>query len=196
MSKLITGPGKSTDLCCPTGCIKICSLCSSPTRKCSNLTLDIIGHAALSRDFGALHQPLNEVANSFTEILEPSFDRVAYFALGLVLPQWLLTKLPLKTNRVLDHHCRFLRRTCEEILLEKKEALFRSARTSHTQPEKTEADEADIMREIIGSGSFTDTEIVDQMLTVLAAGVSSGSRQIPLMSNAALSCSMKLLPAR
>lgn len=130
----------------------------------SRLTLDIIGPAAMGRDFRSLHNPANPVADSFHAILEPSREKMAFLAVNFILPQWLARKLPWHLNRVVDVQTGFLRDLCGDIVREKKAYIAESGATA-------EQLETDILGTMMMGGDFTDDELVDQMLTFLAAGV-------------------------
>ncbi|PWY74994.1 cytochrome P450 [Aspergillus heteromorphus CBS 117.55] len=129
----------------------------------SRLTLDIIGPAAMGRDFRSLHNPENKVADSFLAILEPTREKMAFLAVNGLLPQWIARRLPWRLNRVIDTETEFLRHMCKEILVEKKASI---ASTKLTAAEL----EADILGTMMMGGDFSDDELVDQMLTFLAAG--------------------------
>lgn len=130
----------------------------------SRLTLDIIGPAAMGRDFQSLHNPENKVADSFTAILEPTREEMAFLAINFVLPQWFARRLPWSLNKVVDNETGFLRDLCNEIVQEKRAAIVASGATAKEL-------EADILGTMMMGGDFTDDELVDQMLTFLAAGV-------------------------
>lgn len=130
----------------------------------SRLTLDIIGPSALSREFGTLTMTENPIADAFAEILEPSRELVVFFAINFFFPQWICTRLPLRANETINRNCSFLRNTCATILAEKHATFLGSG------SDKKPAREEDILANIIESGEFSDDEIVDQMLTFLAAG--------------------------
>lgn len=130
----------------------------------SRLTLDIIGPAAMGRDFRSLHSPNNPVADSFHVILEPSREKMAFLAVNFILPQWFAQKLPWHLNRVVSVQTGVLRDLCDEIVREKKRTIVESGATA-------EQLETDILGTMMMGGDFTDDELVDQMLTFLAAGV-------------------------
>ena len=73
-----------------------------------------------------------------------------------------MARLPLKVNEMFNRTGVFLRGTCFKILEEKKVEVLKQNIAQH-----------DILSRIIQTGEFTDSEIVDQMLTFLAAGVST-----------------------
>ncbi|KAJ5587993.1 uncharacterized protein N7459_003758 [Penicillium hispanicum] len=129
----------------------------------SRLTLDIIGPAAMGRDFRSLQNTDNKVAESFLHILEPTTEKMAFLAMNFTLPQWIAQRVPWRLNDVVASETGFLRNLCDDIVREKREILAKS---------KTSAQdlEADILGTMMLGGDFSDTELVDQMLTFLAAG--------------------------
>ncbi|KAJ5951503.1 uncharacterized protein N7479_009916 [Penicillium vulpinum] len=129
----------------------------------SRLTLDIIGPIAMGRDFGSLHNKRNKVADSFAKILEPTKEKMAFLVMNFALPQWMAKRVPWRMNDVLSTETAYLRRTCGEIVREKRATLAGSKLSAQDL-------EADILGTMMLGGDFSDTELVDQMLTFLAAG--------------------------
>ncbi|KAJ5808971.1 hypothetical protein N7474_010240 [Penicillium riverlandense] len=129
----------------------------------SRLTLDIIGPAAMGRDFRSLQNPDNKVADSFLAILEPTKEKMAFLAMNFTLPQWIAQRVPWRLNDVVANETGFLRDMCNDIVREKRSSL-----------KATNASAKDLETDILGTmmlgGDFSDTELVDQMLTFLAAG--------------------------
>lgn len=119
----------------------------------------------MGRDFRSLHNPENKVADSFLAILEPTKEKIAFLAMNFVLPQWIAQRIPWRLNGVVENETTFLRNMCQEIVTEKKAAITASGATA-------EELEADILGTMMVGGDFSDSELVDQMLTFLAAGVS------------------------
>lgn len=81
----------------------------------------------------------------------------------LELPQWLLAGLPISINKMIRKESSSLRLYCSKILAEKRDSY------SHDEV----AAEYDILGNIIQSNEFADEQIIDQMLTIIAAGVSA-----------------------
>lgn len=90
---------------------------------------------------------------------------MAFLGINLVLPQWFTRHIPWRLNRVVDTETGFLRDMCTDIVREKKAAIMASSVTAKEL-------EADILGTMMMGGDFSDSELVDQMLTFLAAGVS------------------------
>lgn len=118
----------------------------------------------MGRDFRSLQNAENKVADSFLAILEPTKEKIAFLAINFLLPQWFAKKLPWRLNHVIEEQVGYLRDLCKEIVHEKRAAITATKVTASEL-------EADILGSMMLSGDFTDDELVDQMLTFLAAGV-------------------------
>ncbi|KAL1963332.1 hypothetical protein VTN77DRAFT_8453 [Rasamsonia byssochlamydoides] len=129
----------------------------------SRLTLDVIGPAAMGRDFQSLTHAENKIADSFLAILEPTKEKLMFLAINFVLPQWFARRIPWRLNKVVDTEVGYLRELCHDIVREKRMSL--AARKADAQEL-----EADILGTMMLRGDFSDSELVDQMLTFLAAG--------------------------
>lgn len=130
----------------------------------SRLTLDIIGPAAIGRDFQSLENENDPISQNYSAILKPSPDLLLLFALSIMLPQWLVRQIPCKANTVLPQKIRYLRQVFHDILCEKRAQLA-------IEKSQQEHVEGDILGTMMRGGEFSDSELVDQMLTLLAAGV-------------------------
>lgn len=119
----------------------------------------------MGRDFRSLQNSENKVAETFLSILEPTTEKMAFLAMNVVTPQWIAQRIPWKLNDVMTHDTQFLRELCNNIVHEKRESLAASKASAEDL-------EADILGTMMLGGDFSDTELVDQMLTFLAAGVS------------------------
>jgi hypothetical protein len=104
------------------------------------------------------------VSQNFNAILKPSLDLLMLFAVSIILPQWFVKRIPCNANSVLPEKVGYLRNLFSDILREKRAQIAQ---------EKTqqEAAEGDILGTMMRGGEFSDSELVDQMLTFLAAGV-------------------------
>src|SRR5581483_7106883 len=98
-------------------------------------------------------------------ILEPSLEKLAFLAMNFILPQWFMKCVPWRLNRVIEVETGYLRSLCNDIVLEKRRALRDSKLDSKEL-------DADILGTMMLRGDFSDSALVDQMLTFLAAGVS------------------------
>ncbi|KAL3464957.1 cytochrome P450 [Aspergillus heterothallicus] len=130
----------------------------------SRATLDIIGLAGMNRDFGSLADPKNELAAQYHRILQeaPVWLMVLFaicFVMGNVRP---IQALPVQRNQDITEGSNYVRRVAQQLINEQKEAIKRNPEASETGK--------DILSVAVNSGNFTDEELVDQMMTFLAAG--------------------------
>ncbi|KKA23820.1 Cytochrome P450 monooxygenase [Rasamsonia emersonii CBS 393.64] len=65
----------------------------------SRLTLDVIGPAAMGRDFQSLTHAENKVADSFLAILEPTKEKLIFLGINFLLPQWFARRIPWRLNK-------------------------------------------------------------------------------------------------
>jgi cytochrome P450 len=125
----------------------------------TQVTMDIIGLAGLGRDIQALKNSDDELVKNFEEILEPTAEKALYFLLHLLIPQWLIKRLPWRLNKRVEVTTTNLKKICRQFVQEKKERM------------KVESEShLDILSILIRSNSFSDDDLVDQLLTFLAAG--------------------------
>lgn len=125
----------------------------------SRATLDIIGVAGMGKDFGAVANPDSELNATYRRIFAP--NAVARFLqlLGLFVPFSVLRRLPLKRNMEVDDAAQTIKRIAREIIQNKRQDL-----------EKRERTDVDIVSVALESGGFSDEDLVNQMMTFLAAG--------------------------
>ena len=125
----------------------------------SRATLDIIGVAGLGQDFNALQNPESELNKNYRNIFTPSRGAQILGLLQFFLPEWLLRAIPLKRNSDILAASKVARDTSRELVRLKKLKM---------------ADKKDLQQDIISvaleSGGFTDEQLVDNMMTFLAAG--------------------------
>jgi cytochrome P450 len=123
------------------------------------VTLDIIGVAGMGQDFGAIQNPDNLLSATYRKIFRPSREVAILGLMNILLPVWLVKALPMKRNDDLNHATEVIRSTCRQLVRSKKEKL-----------EKGELTDVDILSVALESGAFTDENLVDQLMTFLAAG--------------------------
>lgn len=125
----------------------------------TQVTLDIIGLAGMGRDINSMRNADDELIESYEELLEPTHEKAAYFVLHLILPPWLVGSLPWKLNERVRIITTRIKRICRDFVQDKKSKL------------KTEGKESsDILSILLRSNNFSDNDLVDQLLTFLAAG--------------------------
>ncbi|EXJ90924.1 hypothetical protein A1O1_04030 [Capronia coronata CBS 617.96] len=126
---------------------------------CSRATLDIIGIAGMGQEFHALEDPSNELNRVYRAAFQPDRTAQVLALLHFLLPRFIVRNLPLARNRTVQAAAKVARDTSRQLVAQKKAQL---ANKEPTQP--------DITSVALESGGFTDEELVDNMMTFLAAG--------------------------
>lgn len=125
----------------------------------NKVTMDIIGVAALGTELNALKNSNDPLIQNYEELLEPTVEKLTYFALQIIFPPALVHMLPWKINERVSAITKNLNTICTGLVKEKREAL------------KSDSEEhLDILSVLIQSNNFSDQQLVDQLLTFLAAG--------------------------
>lgn len=114
----------------------------------------------MGRDFGALRNPDDPVVRDYNSLLEPTKSRAIYFAANILGPQDLIQKLPLSNTIELKRITGNLKKFCLDHVREKRKM----------SKETKENEDMDILSLLIRSNDFNDEDLVDQLLTFLAAG--------------------------
>ncbi|KAL4932836.1 cytochrome P450 [Aspergillus undulatus] len=130
----------------------------------SRATLDIIGLAGMDRDFGSLADPHNELAGQYHRILKdaPLWLQLLFVAAFVLGNTKIIGALPVQRNREIKEGSEYVRQVAQQLINEKRE------RIKHN-PDESETGK-DILSVSLNSASFTDEELIDQMMTFLAAG--------------------------
>ncbi len=126
---------------------------------CSRATLDIIGVAGLGHDFGVIQNPEVELNQTYQKIFVPSRQAQFLGILNLMFPSWLVSNLPLKRNGLIEESAETIKKTCRLLIREKKAKL-----------ENKEVTGVDILSVALESGGFSEEDLVNQLMTFLAAG--------------------------
>jgi cytochrome P450 len=125
----------------------------------SRATLDIIGMAGMGKDFGAIANPDTPLLRTYNTIFRPSRQAQALGLIGLFLPDIIVRNLPIKLNSEVEEAAKLIRQICHDLIQIKKEKL-----------KKKELTDVDILSVALESGGFSDDNLVDQLMTFLAAG--------------------------
>ena len=125
----------------------------------SRATLDIIGIAAAGQDFGAISNPNTDLSVTYGIVFKPSPQAQLLGLLNLFLPGWLIRRIPMKRNGEIEKAASVIRSTCRQQIRTKKEKL-----------EKGDLTDVDILSVALKSGGFSEENLIDQMMTFLAAG--------------------------
>lgn len=125
----------------------------------TQVTLDIIGLAGLGRDVASLRSGEDELAKTYEEVLEPTNEKAVWFLLHLVFPQRLIAMLPWKLNERVRITTANLTRICTDFVVDRKSKIKYESKESR-----------DILSFMIRSNDFSDRNLVDHLLTFMAAG--------------------------
>lgn len=129
-------------------------------RIAQRITLDIIGKAALGKDMDTVVDPSDELAQQYEVILHPDKGNLIVFVvLNMFAPVWFLRHFPWKMNQRIMESAFNLRTICRKIITEKRAAIS-----------EKHLEEKDILSMLIRTDQFNDDDLVDQLLTFLAAG--------------------------
>lgn len=123
-------------------------------------TLDIIGLTGMGRDFNAIKDPNNELSQIYRKIFAPTPDAQLLQFFTLFLPQWATIRLPIKRNYEIQHALVVIRNLARDLIRSKKERMERGEKS----------DDHDILSTAIESGIFSEENLIDQVMTFLAAG--------------------------
>lgn len=127
----------------------------------SRVTLDIIGVAGLGRDFGAIQDQNSVLNETYRKLFQPSRQARIMGVLSMIVPQWILARIPVKRNDDINAAAQHIRSVCQSLIQEKKQKqqMTQKGFTDH-----------DILSVALESGGFSDEDLVDQLMTFLAAG--------------------------
>ncbi|KAF1976840.1 cytochrome P450 [Bimuria novae-zelandiae CBS 107.79] len=125
----------------------------------SRATLDIIGLAGMGQDFNAIADPSNELNVTYRTIFSPSTTAKVMQIASFFLPEWLIRHLPVKRNEEFKEAIRTIKRVSASLVRSKRAKLEKGDRT-----------DVDILSVAIESGGFSDDDMVNQLMTFLAAG--------------------------
>ncbi|MCJ1430759.1 hypothetical protein MMC27_000109 [Xylographa pallens] len=126
----------------------------------SRATLDIIGVAGMGQDFNAIEDPETELYTTYKKIFQPSKAARFMGLASMFIPIQLLRMLPLKRNDEIM--------AASDVIKSVSRNLIRSKQRKMAE-EKGRAD-VDILSVALESGGFSEEDLVNQMMTFLAAG--------------------------
>ncbi|KAF2795433.1 cytochrome P450 [Melanomma pulvis-pyrius CBS 109.77] len=125
----------------------------------SRATLDIIGVAGMGQDFNAISDPQNTLNTTYRTIFSPGKSAQYLQLLASQLPQWLLMALPLKRNEEIGSAIKTIKAVAAGLIRAKRAKMEKGGET-----------ELDILSVALESGGFSDEDLVNQLMTFLAAG--------------------------
>lgn len=125
----------------------------------SRATLDIIGMAALGREFNTLNNSDDELVQVYEWLFKPTKAIQFWFAANLILPRWIAKYITWTVDQEVTTRGARLRQLSREFVRSKREAM---------KGETTQS--VDTLAHLIRTNNFSDDELVAQVLTFLAAG--------------------------
>ena len=125
----------------------------------SRATLDIIGVAGLGQDFNALGNPDSELNRTYRNIFRPSRAAQIFGLLQFAIPHVILRNLPVQRNDDVRAAASLARETSRQLVEQKKEKMMRNEKLN-----------PDIISVALQSGGFSESDLVNNMMTFLAAG--------------------------
>ena len=131
----------------------------------SRATLDIVGLAGMDHDFESLQTPDNELNRQYRRFFndDPNVTRIILLLGLFVVDLKLLQKLPVRRNKTAQESSAIIRSVARQIIREKKEKMESNNSASTNNG-------IDIISVALQSGTFTEENLVDQMMTFLTAG--------------------------
>jgi cytochrome P450 len=125
----------------------------------SRATLDIIGLAGIGQDFDSISNPENDLYQTYKSIFGANRGAQIINVLLGMLPHWLVVALPLKRNDEIGKAIHTIKSVARNSIADKRAKLL-----------KGESKQIDILSVAMESGGFTDEDLVNQLMTFLAAG--------------------------
>ncbi|KAI9794597.1 MAG: hypothetical protein M1816_004484 [Peltula sp. TS41687] len=125
----------------------------------SRATLDIIGVAGMGKDFNAIQDPNTDLSRVYRVVFKPTKGAQILAVLSLFLPRWIMHRLPVKENARIGDAAEVIRKTCLQLIRHKVKML-----------EKDQDSAVDILSVAIKSGAFSESNLVDQLMTFMVAG--------------------------
>jgi cytochrome P450 len=122
-------------------------------------TMDIIGLAALGNEFGCLDGAKSELFDTYQEIFTWAPEKDVFMALNRVLPRGFVQWLPWRVNERIDVTSATLRGICRGLVRQR----IGEFRESGGKGE-------DLVARMMRMGSWETEGLVEQLLTVIAAG--------------------------
>ncbi|KAB8070026.1 cytochrome P450 [Aspergillus leporis] len=121
----------------------------------------VITLAALGLDFGAIRDPNTSLNKAYRQVFEPTRLFQLFSLLKLVIPAWVVRRIPIQQNREIMRAVDRMRETCRPLVRAQREEI------AHKDTSRT-----DLLSHILRRSGTALNEVaaVDQMMTFLAAG--------------------------
>ena len=139
----------------------------------SRATLDIIGEAGMGQDFNAIEDPYTPLNVTYRKVFQiSSAQRQILGLMSFFLPQWFVRSLPLTHNSNIAQASAGIKKVSHELIHRKQEKLDLVKREEEGQEKIGSKNfrDKDILTVALSSGEFSEDDLVNQMMTFLAAG--------------------------
>lgn len=127
----------------------------------SRATLDIIGLSGMGQDFNSLQDSENKLNQTYRTVFRPNKMAKIMGLLGVFLPFWFLSRIPVKHNSNIDGASATIKQICRDLIANKRKKMDSKERT-----------DVDIISVALESGGFTDEDLANQMMTFLVRHIS------------------------
>ncbi|KAL8942671.1 MAG: hypothetical protein Q9216_001525 [Gyalolechia sp. 2 TL-2023] len=127
----------------------------------SRVTLDIIGIGGFGHDFNSIRDPDGELTSTYKRIFSPGKSQRILALLGWIFPRWFLARIPIKRNNDIEVASKVIKSTCYRLVQQAKQNLSEIDDTNHSK---------DLLSVTLSSGHFSDSDLVNQLMTFLLAG--------------------------
>ena len=135
----------------------------------SRATLDIIGIAGMDKNFDAIANPDSKLYATYQKVFQPTSGQQLVGLLSFFLPLWFVRSLPFAHNGTMAEAAATIRKICRELISQKQEKLKLTEKEVQ-EPRLQGSIDKDILSVAMKSGHFTTENLVDQLMTFLAAG--------------------------
>ena len=122
--------------------------------------LDIIGVAGMDYDFKAIENPKTELNATYRKVFQPTRSGSVLGFLSFFLPQFVIRAIPATHNNNVKEASDTIKRIARDLIRKKQAKL----------DEKEKRTKVDILSVALESGGFSEDDLVNQMMTFLAAG--------------------------
>ena len=125
----------------------------------NRFAFDMIGLAALGQDFDSIQHPEIEIFQAFEALFSPSIKSRISMVISSSLPSMTLPYFSFNNGNGIVDAKRYITETFQQLVTQKR-----------TNLDTEKHSDLDILSIAMQSGNFTDAELVDQMMSFLAAG--------------------------
>lgn len=134
----------------------------------SRATLDMVGLAGMDHDFDSLRDPDNELCQTYRRLGndDPLLTKIIMLLGIFFFDLKMLLKLPIQLNQTAKESYDFIRNVARQMIREKREKMESKKGASTAQSD----DGIDIISVADQSSTFEEENLIDQMMTFLAAG--------------------------